>query len=224
MLTKSGLCRPVVTTLSNIKSCGDPFIRSLAVTYELMDTDRYGEYKRRTFANFCYDRAELKRVLYDFSYLFVFILISSSSSSFDGLTDLVWPRSELMETINLIESRWDSLGGGWTRHNVATDTQNKRRHISFPRVGLKPTITLLECVATVSVFMHCRYWLVPQFLIREEFCPHFGGNSSHENVSSWICPSTFFSTLKIEPLSCSEGAQQQMHQWDACLNCCESCF
>jgi hypothetical protein len=76
-----------------------------------------------------------------------------------------WP---LFQFLSPIRSRYDSLDGGSARRKAATYTQNKRTQTSMPRVGLEPTIPVLERVKTVHaldrattliVLLSCITWL-----------------------------------------------------------------
>jgi hypothetical protein len=73
-----------------------------------------------------------------------------------------WP---LLQFLNPIHSRQDSLDGESARLKAATYTQNKRTQTSMPRVGFEPTTPVFERAKTVhalgravTVIGHRRGW------------------------------------------------------------------
>jgi hypothetical protein len=67
---------------------------------------------------------------------------------FMPLQPSVGPRP-LLQFLDPIHSRQDSLDGGSARRKAATYTQNKRTQTSMPLVGFEPTIPALERAKTV---------------------------------------------------------------------------
>jgi hypothetical protein len=59
-----------------------------------------------------------------------------------------WP---LIQFLDLLHIRWDSLDGESARRKAATYTQNKRTQTSIPSVGFEPIITAFERAKTVHV-------------------------------------------------------------------------
>jgi hypothetical protein len=57
-----------------------------------------------------------------------------------------WP---LIQFLDPIHSRQDSLDGGSARRKAATYTQNERTQTSMPLVGLEPTIPASERAKTL---------------------------------------------------------------------------